>query len=228
MKNAVTALVERIVASGGSGAAQSAVGSAEGTVQLIAQVGAVRLTVAACLPVVAASACGTAQHSRRAGTIELVRVVFTLRATITCPVSEDAHAVKALKLVWSARRGLLVFSYSVGKLEASAAGHLGRGAVELDPHLAASRQEGLGNLAATVNPLTATRCWAHLDPGALTAGALLALFQPTKVQVIKADGDNLVATANDEPAARRVVGIGDWIAWAADLTPRPQRPLPLA
>lgn len=93
MKNAVAALVERIVASGGSGAAQGAVGSTEGTVQLIAQVRAVGLPVAACLPVVAATARGTAQHSRWAGTKELVRVVFTLRATVTCPVSEDAHAV---------------------------------------------------------------------------------------------------------------------------------------
>lgn len=106
--------------------------------------------------------------------------------------------------------------------------HLARGAVELDPHLAASGQERLGNLAATVNPLAATWCWAKLDPGALTAGALFALLQPTKVQVIKADGDNLVATANDEPAARRVVGVGDWIPWAADLTTRAQWPLPLA
>lgn len=55
-------------------------------------------------------------------------------------------------------------------------GHLTWGAVKLDPHLAASGQEGLGNLAATVNPLAATRCRAQLDPGALTAGALLALL----------------------------------------------------
>lgn len=102
MKNAVAALVERIVASGGRGAAQGAVGSTEGTVQLITQVGAVGLPIAACLPIVAATARGTAQHSRWTGTKELVRVVFTFRTTVTCPVSEDAHAIQALKLIWSA------------------------------------------------------------------------------------------------------------------------------
>lgn len=102
VEDIVTALVEGVVAGGGRRAAQRSVGTAKSAVQLITEVRAISLAVAAPRSAVTACASRTTQPPLRAITVKLIRVVLTLHVAIAGPMQQNTLSIEALKLIWPA------------------------------------------------------------------------------------------------------------------------------